>query len=65
MSCYKKVYHTRQEARNAKRELNLKHNRERPLLNIYRCEICSCYHVTTMTRVKGKEIEERIKNKKR
>lgn len=62
MTCPKIRYHTRQDAKNARRLLNKKFHLG--LTNIYYCESCAAYHLTTQTKKKGRNITRHINNQK-
>lgn len=58
MSCGKKGYITRSEAKkNKKRLVKLGHT----ITNIYYCEDCSYYHLTSMNKQQSRNITKKVK----
>lgn len=53
--CMKIVYRTRGEAKKALKELNKQGpNVTKKLTDVYYCEKCSCYHLTSMNKKKSR-----------
>lgn len=53
--CLKNCYDTRKEAKKRMKELNKAHHFEGKLNNIYYCEQCSSYHLTSMPKQKSRD----------
>lgn len=53
MNCKKKCFQTRKEAKKEMKDLN--HWREKKLTNIYWCDTCSAFHLTSMDKNKSRE----------
>lgn len=60
----KRVYFTKQGAKDAKRKIN-KDKRLDPVTNIYWCDDCSGHHLTTMDKKASRNITHRINKQKR
>ena len=61
--CIKKTYATRKLAKALMKQQNTVHHFENKLNNVYYCEICSCWHITSMSKKKSRSINHR-NNKK-
>jgi hypothetical protein len=60
----KRVYFERSDAKAAKRRIN-KDASLSPVTNIYWCDDCSGYHLTTMDKKESRDITRRINKQKR
>lgn len=53
--CFKNCYDTRKEAKKKMKELNKSHHFDKQITNIYFCEPCSKYHLTTMAKQSSRD----------
>jgi len=60
--CIKKPHLTRKDAKASMKYQNTIHHFENKLNNVYYCEICSCWHITSMSKKKSRNINHK-KNK--
>lgn len=61
--CFKVCFHTRQEAKNRMKEINRKGVTKKPLNDVYFCEECKMYHLTSLTKESSRELTQKLKNK--
>lgn len=64
IACLKKPYTTRSEAKKAMKLLNKSHNLKNNLTNIYFCEKCSQYHLTTLPKQASRDFTRYLNKRK-